>query len=187
MALRVVAGSAGGLHLKVPRGVEIRPTQDRIKEVIFSSLGEWIGDAHVLDLYAGTGALGIEALSRGAASSVFVEKQRECARCIEGNLAHCKLSGRVVVQEVKRYLTSHPIPSFDVVLADPPYDKNGGTTDCEAALQAIRPWLRAEARLIWECHRAQTWTTPPWAEEVWVRDYGETRVAHFKLREEADR
>ncbi|PYL05452.1 MAG: 16S rRNA (guanine(966)-N(2))-methyltransferase RsmD, partial [Verrucomicrobia bacterium] len=88
--MRVIAGSAGGIRLAVPkRGV--RPTMDRVKAAVFSSLGESVAGARVLDLFAGSGALGIEALSRGAFSAVFVEEDRQSAEIIERNLARTKL------------------------------------------------------------------------------------------------
>ena len=84
--MRVIAGSAGGIRLDVPKN-EIRPTMDRVKAAIFSSLGERVIGARVLDLFAGTGALGLEALSRGAASAMFVEENRQAVRAIESNLS----------------------------------------------------------------------------------------------------
>jgi 16S rRNA (guanine966-N2)-methyltransferase len=97
--MRVIAGSAGGIRLEVPkRGV--RPTMDRVKAAIFSSLGDSVAGARVLDLFAGSGALGIEALSRGASSAVFVEEDRQSAEMIERNLAKTKLKGRVRQQDV---------------------------------------------------------------------------------------
>ena len=103
VAMRVIAGSAGGVRLAVPkRGV--RPTMDRVKAAIFSSLGDAIIGARVLDLFAGSGALGIEALSRGAASAIFVEDDRQSAEAIEKNLAKTKLKGRVRHQDVFDFL-----------------------------------------------------------------------------------
>ena len=115
--MRVIAGSA------VPkRGV--RPTMDRVKAAIFSSLGDIIAGARVLDLFAGSGALGIEALSRGACSVVFVEADRQSAEIIEGNLARTKLNGRVREQDVFDFLQhASGAEIFDVVFADPPYEK----------------------------------------------------------------
>jgi 16S rRNA (guanine966-N2)-methyltransferase len=121
--MRVIAGRAGGIRLAVPkRGV--RPTMDRVKAAIFSSLGDAVVGARVLDLFAGSGALGIEALSRGASSVVFVEADRQSAQIIEGNLAKTKLKGRVRQQDVFDFLR-HPsgIEMFDIVFADPPYEK----------------------------------------------------------------
>ena len=121
--MRVIAGSAGGLRLAVPkRGV--RPTMDRVKAAIFSSLGDAVVRARVLDLFAGSGALGIEALSRGASSVVFVEEDRQSAQIIESNLASTKLKGRVRQQDVFDFLRhASGAEMFDVIFADPPYEK----------------------------------------------------------------
>jgi 16S rRNA (guanine966-N2)-methyltransferase len=121
--MRVIAGCAGGIRLAVPkRGV--RPTMDRVKAAIFSSLGDAVIGARVLDLFAGSGALGIEALSRGASSVVFVEGDRQSTETIEGNLAKTRLKGRVRQQDVFDFLR-HPSGAemFDIVVADPPYEK----------------------------------------------------------------
>ena len=121
--MRVIAGSAGGVRLAVPkRGV--RPTMDRVKGAIFSSLGEAIGGARVLDLFAGSGALGIEALSRGASSVLFVEEDRQSIEIIEKNLAKAKFEAPVRRQDVFDFLQrSSGIAKFDIVFADPPYEK----------------------------------------------------------------
>ena len=121
--MRVIAGSAGGIRLAVPkRGV--RPTMDRVKGAIFSSLGDAVVEARVLDLFAGSGALGIEALSRGASSVVFVEEDGQSAEIIECNLAKTKLKGRIRRQDAFDFL-GHASGSelFDIVFADPPYEK----------------------------------------------------------------
>jgi 16S rRNA (guanine966-N2)-methyltransferase len=121
--MRVIAGRAGGIRLAVAkRGV--RPTMDRVKGAIFSSLGDAMVEARVLDLFAGSGALGIEALSRGASSVVFVEGDRQSAEIIENNLAKTKLKGRVRKQDVFDYLRhASGAEMFDVIFADPPYEK----------------------------------------------------------------
>src|SRR5437879_11407006 len=101
--MRVIAGSAGGIRLAVPkRGV--RPTMDRVKAAIFSSLGDSVIGARVLDLFAGTGGLGIEALSRGASSVLFVDDNRPAVVAIEKNLAKTKLTGHVRQQDVVKFL-----------------------------------------------------------------------------------
>ena len=121
--MRVIAGAAGGIRLDVP-DTEVRPTMDRVKAAIFSSLGDIIAGARVLDLFAGSGALGIEALSRGASSVVFVEGDRQSAEIIESNLARTRLKGRVRQQDVFDFLRhASGAEIFDVVFADPPYDK----------------------------------------------------------------
>ncbi|PYL42921.1 MAG: 16S rRNA (guanine(966)-N(2))-methyltransferase RsmD, partial [Verrucomicrobia bacterium] len=101
--MRVIAGTAGGLQLKVPRS-GVRPTMDRVKAAIFSSLGEKVIGARVLDLFAGAGGLGIEAMSRGAASAVFVESNPNAARIVERNLAIAGLDGRVRMRDAFAYL-----------------------------------------------------------------------------------
>ena len=121
--MRVIAGTAGGIRLAVPKW-GVRPTMDRVKAAIFSSLGDIIAGARVLDLFAGSGALGIEALSRGASSVVFIEGDRQSAEIIESNLAKTKLNGRVREQDVFDFLRhASGAEIFDVVFADPPYDK----------------------------------------------------------------
>ena len=121
--MRVIAGSAGGIRLAVPKQ-GVRPTMDRVKAAIFSSLGDAMVGSRVLDLFAGSGALGIEALSRGASSVVFVEGERESAEIIESNLAKTKLKGRVRQQDVFDFLRhASGAEMFDVIFADPPYEK----------------------------------------------------------------
>ncbi len=123
IAMRVIAGAAGGIRLDVPK-TDVRPTMDRVKAAIFSSLGEEIIGARVLDLFAGTGALGIEALSRGAASALFVEDNSAAIAVIERNLAKTKLRGQVRQQEVFSFLRSAQTREpFNVIFADPPYEK----------------------------------------------------------------
>jgi len=122
--MRVIAGRAGGVRLVSPKN-GVRPTMDRVKAAIFSSLGEMVIGARVLDLFAGTGALGIEALSRGAESALFVEKDRQSIAAIDKNLAKTGFKGRVRQQEAFSFLkNARPGgEKFRIVFADPPYDK----------------------------------------------------------------
>jgi 16S rRNA (guanine966-N2)-methyltransferase len=120
--MRVIAGSAGGIRLAVPKH-GVRPTMDRVKAAIFSSLGDAVIGAHVLDLFAGSGGLGIEALSRGALSATFVEQDRQSAGIIESNLAKTKLGGRVREQDVFAFLRrASSVEKFQIIFADPPYE-----------------------------------------------------------------
>lgn len=118
--MRVIAGSAKGRRLQAPPGTDTRPMMDRVKEALFSSLGTHIANADVLDLYAGSGALGIEALSRGAASATFVEKDRKALASIRSNLAELALKGEVIPRSVATYLEGAD-GSFALVFVDPPY------------------------------------------------------------------
>src|SRR6266513_483754 len=121
--MRVIAGRAGGIRLAVPkRGV--RPTMDRVKGAIFSSLGDAVIGAPVLDLFAGSGALGIEALSRGASSAMFVEEDRQSADVIESNLGKTKLTGRVRQQYVFDFLRhAHTADTFLIFFVVRPYQR----------------------------------------------------------------
>jgi len=120
--MRVIAGRAGGVRLVSPKS-GVRPTMDRVKAAIFSSLGEFVIGARVLDLFAGTGALGIEALSRGAESAVFVEEDRQSIAAIEKNLAKAGFKSRVRQQDVFGYLKSAATEKFRIIFADPPYEE----------------------------------------------------------------
>jgi 16S rRNA (guanine(966)-N(2))-methyltransferase RsmD len=138
VALRVIAGSAGGRKLVAPKS-GARPTTDRLKEALFSSLGpELVRDATVLDLYAGSGALAIEALSRGAATAVLVDRDATAAAAIHANLETTGFAAVARVQrvEVARFVTApvHDGP-FDLVFLDPPYDVP--STEVEAVLGAL--------------------------------------------------
>ncbi len=121
--MRVIAGSAGGVRLSVPKS-GVRPTMDRVKAAIFSSLGDAIIGARILDLFAGSGALGIEALSRGARSVLFLEQDRQAANVIEKNLVKTKFEARVRQQDVFDFLRyASETEKFEIVFADPPYEK----------------------------------------------------------------
>ena len=121
--MRVIAGTAGGIRLEVPKN-DIRPTMDRVKAAIFSSLGDRIIGARVLDLFAGTGALGIEALSRGAAEAAFIDRDRSAVEVIERNLKKAGVSGRVQKRDVFDFLKGRSsCKNYDIIFADPPYDR----------------------------------------------------------------
>ena len=127
--MRIVAGTAGGIHLVRPPE-HVRPTMDRVRGAIFSSLGERVTEARVLDLFSGSGGLGIEALSRGAARTTFVDSDGKCAQIIRQNLTKCHLTATVQTMEVFRFLELYAEPeSFDLILADPPFTKKTGDVD----------------------------------------------------------
>jgi 16S rRNA (guanine966-N2)-methyltransferase len=121
--MRVIAGCAGGIQLGVPKS-GVRPTMDRVKAAIFSSLSDSVIGVRVLDLFAGSGGLGIEALSRGADSALFVDEDRQAIAAIESNLGKTKLLGQVRHQEVFDFLKHASVaPTFDLIFADPPYEQ----------------------------------------------------------------
>lgn len=134
--MRVIAGSAGGIPLKTPK-TDLRPTMDMVRGAIFSSLGEMVLGARVLDLFAGTGSLAIEALSRGAAEAILVEADRKACAVIHDNLARARLNAQVLCQDVFRFLQAPLQPgSADLIFADPPYSKQSGDRDFAADLLA---------------------------------------------------
>jgi len=124
--MRVIAGTAKGMKLKGPEGSEFRPTADKVKEALFSILGQRAIDARFIDLYAGSGAVGIEALSRGAASTIFVENKKDSLRLIEDNLNKTGLhrEARIIGADVKKALKSMSAENIiaDLVYLDPPYN-----------------------------------------------------------------
>lgn len=123
--MRVITGKARGVQLKTPDGMLTRPTADRVKEALFSVIQFDIPGARVLDLFGGTGQLGIEALSRGAAQAVFVDASRESVELVKRNLQHTKLDkqARVVSSDAIAFLQGKHEP-FDIALLDPPYRKD---------------------------------------------------------------
>jgi len=146
--LRIIAGRHRGRRLRFPAGVEIRPTPDRVRETLFNWLQPRIEQARVLDLFAGSGALGLEALSRGAAHVTFVEKDRRAAAAIEA-VTHewGQENSRVACTGALEWLmASGAEPPFDIVFLDPPYDSNL----LEAAATALAGRLAADARLYLE-------------------------------------
>ena len=118
--MRIVGGSHKGARIYAPKGRDTRPTSDRVREAIFAILGSVEG-ARVLDLFAGSGALGLEALSRGAAHAVFVEADPTAVKTIERNLEKLALEGRIVRSDATRYL-ARTAERYDVVFVDPPYE-----------------------------------------------------------------
>lgn len=126
--MRIIAGKAGRIAIRVPPAVA-RPTTDFVRQAIFSILGERVENARVLDLFAGSGAIGLEALSRGAASCVFVDEHRQASAVIAENLAKTRLEGgRVVKAEAVSFL-KRDAASYDLIFADPPYWKHHGDKD----------------------------------------------------------
>jgi len=124
--VRVIAGSLKGRRLKVPSWPGLRPTSDKLRETLFNILAPRTSGARVLDAYAGTGAIGIEALSRGAAHVTFVERDRRAQALIAENLAHCAVPADAYViirASVGRALADLHAASFDIMIFDPPYDE----------------------------------------------------------------
>ena len=121
--MRVIAGVYKGRRLQTPADYSVRPTTDKVKEALFSILADRIWGSRVLDLFSGTGNLGIEALSRGAELCVFGDNSRESIRMIKDNIAHCRAEGAVVKAGDYKKLLMNLDGQFDIIILDPPYDK----------------------------------------------------------------
>ena len=125
--MRIITGSAKGIRLNAPRGLETRPTTDRVKESVFNILGDVVVDAQVLDIFAGTGNLGLEALSRGATAAVFIDSSIESIKIIKDNAQRTKLIEQTeiyrndVIRALDRFVETSR--SFDLIFCDPPYNK----------------------------------------------------------------
>lgn len=178
--MRIIGGSARGLHL-APLGegdakAHLRPTSDRVRESIFNLLinggyGNPLAGAQVLDAFAGTGALGLEALSRGAAGVVFLENGPTALAIVRRNIALMRAEDRCEILRRDALKPGvNPGPAFDLVFLDPPYGKRMG----EAALAALAGWLKPEALVVWEESAAPV--PPPGFDQLDQRRYGDTIV-----------
>jgi len=180
-SIRIVAGSLRGRKIEVPdRGV--RPTSDRTREAIFDVLGPAaVTDARVLDLYAGTGALGIEALSRGAIEASFVEGSRVVARALRENLARLGLAARARVIESDLALPARP-PGvegpFDLVFLDPPYAGDAGMR--WLTLLGAGPWPERGGLVVYERKKGGTAPQPPGLTVAVERTYSETTITFYR-------
>jgi len=183
-ATRVTAGTSRGRLLKTPPGRATRPTTALVREALFNIIGDSIRGARVLDLFAGAGTLGIEALSRGAASATFVERDRACATIVAENLAATGFAqqGDVANADAIDWLRARDgdLGAYNLLLLDPPYQDSGTLT---AALQALdRAPLRDEALLVVEHHRNQPLPTLQRLSFVRDRDYGTTRLTFLRYQ-----
>jgi 16S rRNA (guanine966-N2)-methyltransferase len=174
--MRVIAGALGGRRLKAPRGTTTRPTSDRVREALFALLGDVAG-ATVLDLFAGAGGLGIEALSRGARSAVFIERDPRAVRALTDNLASLGLAApaaQVRRAEVRSALRSarESAETYDLVFIDPPY-RRASDLGRELAL-LLPPLLEPEARIVVESDRRAPLQLPAPLERE--RSYGDTLI-----------
>lgn len=175
----MISGTAGGLHLRPVPGRDTRPTLDRVRESVFAILTPRIAEAKVLDLYAGTGALGIEALSRGAQSCVFVESQPQALAVLKDNLQHTHLTQRAAVLRLElpeglRHLGARD--PFDLVLADPPYAFSQWPT----LLDRVQVLLGPAAIIV--CEHVRSVTIEPAGDLELIRRaaYGQTHVSFFR-------
>ena len=175
--MRVIAGTARGVPLAAPRGDATRPITDRVKETLFAILGDRVPDARVLDLYAGSGAIGIEALSRGAERVDFVERDRNAMKALRSNLERTRLEGNAAVHEleVERFLAS-TMGEWDVVVLDPPYEVRAIVAPLRALVPHLAPGASVVIKHFWR-------TETPEGEGLTVtrqRRFGETMLTFLE-------
>ncbi len=175
--MRIIAGERKGHTILAPKGLETRPTSDRVRENVFNIVAPWVEDARVLDLYAGSGAMGLEALSRGARAAVFIEADPDAVRAIERNLDKLRLSAATVLRiNVTTGLAQEAAAArkYDLVLVDPPY----AMTDYGALARYFPAVLADDGLLVLETG-ARTEPELPGLAVRTTRKYGSTRVTVF--------
>ena len=176
---RIIAGAAGGRRISAPDGRTTRPTSDRAREALFASVQSDLGDLdgiRVMDLYAGSGAIGLEALSRGAAHALLVEADRRASQVIRSNIAALRLPGaRLVADRVERVVgAGNSGDPYDLVVADPPYAVSDDEVAAVLADLVERDWLAADAVVVVE--RSKRVAEPSWPKGLELdrsRGYGE--------------
>jgi 16S rRNA (guanine966-N2)-methyltransferase len=184
--MRIVGGRLRGRNLASPKSAAIRPTADRLRESLFNVLvhgyGDMVTNARVLDLFAGTGALGLEALSRGALFALFIDDGAEARALIRANVEALGLGGiaRIFRRDATKLGSAHPLAPFSLVFADPPYGKEFG----EAALLSAREggWLAPDALIVVEEAKGKFSPPAPFA-ELERRAHDDTELIFLRQRE----
>lgn len=182
--MRVIAGTARGRPLVAPRGHATRPITDRVKETLFGILGDRVIDARALDLYAGSGSVGIEALSRGAASCAFVEHDRRAVAAIRENLERAGVAelASVHAEEVRRFLNRAADNRFTLVFMDPPYEERAILAPLERLRGHLAPGAAVVVKHFWRTPIPE----PPGLARWRDRRFGETTLTFLALTDEAD-
>lgn len=178
--MRIIAGEWRGRKLVAPEGKQTRPTADRTRETLFSMLASRLGSfdgLRVADLYAGSGALGIEALSRGAAHATFVETDRAALKAIDRNVTTLDAVARVSMRAISAAALP-PAQPFDLVFADPPYVPGSGTAVAETVAKA--GWLATGGLMAIETHKGEAVAPPKDWEIIAERDVGRARLTFLR-------
>ena len=182
--MRVIAGTARGRPLVAPRGTATRPITDRVKETLFGILGDRVIDARVLDLYAGSGSVGIEALSRGAASCAFVEHDRRAVAAIRENLERAGVAEHASVHpvDVLRYLDLSADDRFEIAFMDPPYEERAILAPLERLVAHLAPGAMVVVKHHWRTEIPE----PPGLTRSRERRFGETTLTFLVANDGAD-
>lgn len=184
--MRIIAGKAKGFSIKVPQG-EVRPTQDRVREALFNILGNIVEGARVLDLYCGSGSVGLEALSRGAVSACMVDASAQSCTIARKNLENSRLQGGRIVQSDCLAFVKRDAGRYDIIFADPPYCKAIGDRDMIAELmnnrltELLAPdgYFIAEAQIGYGVGAVGTREFPGW-KLVDTRAYGKNTILFYQ-------
>jgi len=196
---RIIAGSRGGRRLAMPPGARTRPTTDRVREALFSAIAAWAGTAAALaeqslvglafcDLYAGSGAVGLEAASRGAGPVLLVERDPRTAQLAKDNAKALGLVVDVVISSVEQVLRRPPARAFDVVFADPPYELETSTVTAQLSELVANRWVGPDSLIVVErSRRTPDLVWPEVAAERWTRAYGETALYFGSLEPDSRR
>lgn len=179
--MRIIAGTHRGTRLKEPANVT-RPTSDRVREAIFNVLRHVTPDARVLDLFAGTGALGLEALSRGAASCLFVDNDSQALHCLRQNILHTKFPATKTLEgDAIRFVEGQRNPQlFDLIFADPPYFRSGGPDFASPLLTAPLP-LAPDGIFVLEVEAERELPDAlPFLTLIKRKNYGKTSILYFE-------
>jgi 16S rRNA (guanine(966)-N(2))-methyltransferase RsmD len=176
--MRVIAGVARGVPLVVPRDRGTRPITDRVKETLFGILGDRVPDARVLDLYAGSGAIGIEALSRGATYATFVEKAPAALASLRANLERIGLGhlARVEASDVDRFLRGPSDGAWDLVFLDPPYEVRAIVAPLRAVVPQLAPGATVVVKHFWRAEPPEVTGLVPARQ----RRFGETMLTFWE-------
>jgi 16S rRNA (guanine966-N2)-methyltransferase len=179
--MRVIAGEAKGRSLVVPRGGATRSATDRIRETLFAILEPRLGGARVLDLFAGAGTLGIEAISRGAAHATFVERGGEAVKALRRNLAATNFDARseVVAANVLAYLGAQPRGPFDIAFCDPPF-ADVGAAAATLAHEGLRSVLAPDGLVVARAHGKHLPTVPGFMGIDRVKEIGEEKLLFLR-------
>lgn len=181
--MRIIAGECGGRRLFAPPGMSTRPTADRVKEAIFSVLLPYIPGAQVLDLFAGSGALALESLSRGANSAVLVDRDPKALEVIRRNVELCGMAGRVKIKKGQAVSVLSTLETkFDLIFLDPPYNK--GHVSAIEPLLLSKKVLAPGAIVVLETSTKNGETFTDWRWEQYKNSsYGDTAVLYYRLRQ----
>jgi 16S rRNA (guanine966-N2)-methyltransferase len=183
--MRIITGRAKGRRLVGPDTDATRPATDRVREAVFSAIGPWVEEADVVDLYAGSGSFGLEALSRGAASAVFVERGRAALDALRANIDTVGLGGTVIAADVDRFLQAPGERTYHLVFIDPPWDLP--TSELDAQLASIDGILAAGGEVV---ASRRTGDRAPSVPSHWSvatdRRYGDARIYRYVKESQED-